>query len=371
MTVPGHQVDQLLQLPPYGLEERQKNEMLLEIMRDQLENAVQINRSIANLFSKLNVLPDAIQRVEDVPFMPVQMFKSFDLRTCPEDRIVKVLRSSGTTTGVTSRVPLSKETTHNQIKGLKGILKDYLGDKRRIFLVIDHPGINNPMVEFSARTAGVRGLSIFSKKIFYLMSEDDGRLVLNLPVIEELLSTYRDEEVYVFGFTYIIWTTFFKQLQERNIQFDFKDVQVFHSGGWKKLQGEQVSKEYFSLEIARVFGTDVSNIHDFYGMAEQTGIIFVDCEYGNKHVPNFAQVVIRDPYTLEPLGTGDVGMIEVMSVLADSYYCQAILTEDMGYCLGVDDCPCGRMGRYFRFKSRIEKVEVRGCGDTFRESADD
>jgi len=364
---PSHDLDTLLQQPPYSQNNEEKEAILLRILKEQLRNAIGQNRHIAGLFSKLQVSVDTIHRVEDIPPVPVQMFKYFDLKTCPDNRIVKILRSSGTTTGITSRIPLSKNTTLNQIKALKNILKNFLGDKRRIFLVIDHEGINDPALEFSARTAGVRGLSIYARKTFYLLKEENGRLVLNVPVIEEILSGYRDEEVYVFGFTYIIWSTFYQQIKEKNLQFRFKDVKVFHSGGWKKLQSEQVSKDHFSEEIARVFKTDKKNILDFYGMAEQTGIIFVDCECGNKHVPNFAEVVIRDPYTLKPCKDNEPGMIEVISVLSDSYYCQAILTEDMGYTVGTDDCPCGRKGRYFRFQSRIEKAEIRGCGDTFRE----
>ena len=362
-----HDLNDLLQLPPYSLHDDERDRNLLQIMKKQLPAAIKNNHHIANLFSKLRISPEKIECLEDVPPLPVQMFKYFDLKTCPEDQVVKVLRSSGTTTGMTSRIPLSKYTTINQIKALKSILKDYLGDKRRIFLVIDHEGINDPTREFSARTAGVRGLSIYAKKIFYLMREENGRLVLNLPVIKELLSQHQDKDVYVFGFTYIIWSTFYKQVQENNIRLNFKDVKIFHSGGWKKLKGEQVSKDHFSNEIARIFSTSRENVLDFYGMAEQTGIIFVDCEYGHKHVPNFAQVIIRDPYTLKPCDHNEVGMIELMSILSDSYYSQAILTEDMGFTVGVDDCPCGRKGRYFRFQSRIEKVEIRGCGDTFRE----
>ena len=357
----------LLQKPAYSLLDEEKNQVLLPIIRNQLDKAITNNHCLINLFSKLHLSPAEMERLEDVPAIPVQMFKYFDLRTCPEDRIEKVLRSSGTTTGVASRVPLSKNTTINQIKALKSILKDYLGERRRLFLVIDHEGINNPILEFSARTAGVRGLSIYAKKVFYLLRDEDGKMVLNLPIIEKLISQYQDEDVYVFGFTYIIWSVFYNQIKDKNIQFKFKDAKVFHSGGWKKLKAEQVSKDFFSDKIAQIFGTDRSNILDFYGMAEQTGIIFVDCEYGNKHVPNFAQVIIRDPYTLEACNNNEAGLIEVLSVLSDSYYCQAILTEDMGYRVGIDDCPCGRKGIYFRFLSRIEKFEVRGCGDTFRE----
>jgi len=270
---PTDDLNVLLQMPAYSLPNDEKNQILLPIMRNQLDRGIANNHYLANLFSKLHLYPEEMRCLEDVPTIPVQMFKHFDLITCPEDRIEKVLRSSGTTTGVASRVPLSKNTIINQIKALKSILKDYLGERRRIFLVIDHEGINNPTMEFSARTAGVRGLSIYAKKVFYLLREENGKLVLNLPIIEELLSRYQDEEVYVFGFTYIIWSMFYNQIKEKNIQFNFKDSKVFHSGGWKKLKAEQVSKDYFSDKIAQIFGTDKNNILDFYGMAEQTGII--------------------------------------------------------------------------------------------------
>lgn len=295
------------------------------------------------------------------------MFKIFDLSTCPEQEIVKILQSSGTTGSAQSRIPLNKTTILYQIKALKSILSDYLGEKRKVFLVIDHEGINSPKMAFSARTAGVRGLSIYAKKIFYLLKEEDGKLLLNIPVIQDLIENYSNEDVYAFGFTYIIWTTFFEQIKSEGIHFSFEKLTLFHGGGWKKMHDLAVTKEQFSEKIAEIFCTEPENILDFYGMAEQTGIIFVDCAYGNKHVPNFSQIIIRDPFTLKPCRIGETGFIEVMSILADSYYDQAVLTEDLGIMVGVDDCPCGRKGRYFRFVSRVERAEPRGCGDTFRE----
>ena len=61
------------------------------------------------------------------------------------------------------------------------------------------------------------------------------------------------------------------------------------------------------------------------------------------------------------------GFIEVMSILPSSYPGQALLTEDIGEIIGIDDCPCNRKGKYFVFRSRAKKVELRGCGDTFAE----
>jgi len=360
--------DEIVALAPYSLSDRDKNEFLLSIIKEQLKVARCNNTHIDNYFNKCGIDIDAIQRLEEIPYIPVQMFKEFDLKICPEQEIVKILNSSGTTGGIPSKIPLDKATTLNQIKALKSILADYLGNKRRIFLVIDHEGINKPEMAFSARTAGVRGLSIYAKKIFYLLKEENGKLSLNLPIIEDIVNNYSHEDVYAFGFTYIIWTIFFEKIKQGNIRFSFNDFRLFHGGGWKKMHDLAVSKEVFSDRIAEIFCTQSKNILDFYGMAEQTGIIFVDCECGNKHIPAFSQVIIRDPYTLDTCEIGKNGLIEVMSILADSYYDQAVLTEDIGVMIGVDDCPCGRKGRYFRFVSRVEKSEPRGCGDTFRES---
>ena len=361
------EINELLIKPPFILKDHEKNQILFDILKIQLKNAVENNIHIKCMVSKQGIEIESITKIEDIPYIPVQMFKYFDLSTCENDTIVKMLRSSGTTSDSASRVPLNKKTVLNQMKSLKQILSDYLGNKRKVFLVIDHEGINNSVSEFTARTAGVRGLSIYAKGTYYLLKEENGKLILNEPVIQEVIEKYSGEDVYAFGFTYIIWSVFYKQIIETDIRFNFNDFALFHSGGWKKLKDEKVSKEFFSESMSSVFNTDRRKILDFYGMAEQTGIIFVDCECGNKHVPNVSQVIIRNPYSLQPSPIGETGMIEILSILSDSYYSQAVLTEDLGYVVGVDDCPCGRKGTYFRFASRIEKAEIRGCGDTFKE----
>lgn len=357
----------LLHMPPYSLNNADKNKILLAIIKKQLKH-IQLNKYLKNFFSRQSININKINSLINIPFMPVQMFKFFNLSTCPQKQIVRILKSSGTTSSMPSKIPLNKNTIINQTKALKSILADYLGEKRKIFLVIDNEEINNPSDQISARTAGVRGLSIYAKKFFYLLKKTaNNSLVINWPVIYELQNYYKNEEVYVFGFTYIIWKVFCEQLKNKDLKLYFKKINIFHSGGWKKLEQKKVSKKYFSLTLAKIFSTSVEAVHDFYGMAEQTGIIFVDCKYGYKHIPNFAQIIIRDLQTLQPCGFKKAGIIEVLSVLADSYYAQAILTEDKGYLAGIDDCRCGRKGPYFKFLSRIKQVELRGCGDTFRE----
>ena len=129
--------------------------------------------------------------------------------------------------------------------------------------------------------------------------------------------------------------------------------------------GTDGRKEEFAEGVAGVFGCQPSDVRDFYGLVEQVGVVFVDCEAGNKHTPNFAEIAIRDFLTLRQVEPGQSGLIEVFSALPTSYPGQALLTEDIGLFLGYDDCPCGRPGYSFRFLERVTRAEVRGCGDAY------
>jgi len=136
---------------------------------------------------------------------------------------------------------------------------------------------------------------------------------------------------------------------------------LFHSGGWKKMAERAVDNRTFKEALKS--RTGIERIHNFYGMAEQVGSVFVECEAGHLHTPAFAEILIRDPLTLAPLPVGETGLIELLSVIPHSYPGHVLLSEDMGAWLGVDDCPCGRKGRYFVVHGRAKAAEPRGCSD--------
>jgi phenylacetate-coenzyme A ligase PaaK-like adenylate-forming protein len=114
---------------------------------------------------------------------------------------------------------------------------------------------------------------------------------------------------------------------------------------------------------ASVFGCDESRILDFYGMVENVGIVYPDCDQGNKHVPAFGEIIVRDPLTLAPVPAGEQGLVQVCSVLPTSFPGYLVLTEDIGEVVCYDGCPCGRRGTSFRFVTRVPKAEIRGCGN--------
>ena len=117
------------------------------------------------------------------------------------------------------------------------------------------------------------------------------------------------------------------------------------------------------LIILNLYEIGVTNVHDYYGMIEQTGSIFVECEKGYLHCSDYSDVITRNQMTHEPLILTK-RLIQVISLLPSSYPGNSILTEDIGMILGEDDCECGRKGKYFTISGRMKQSEVRGCSDT-------
>ena len=146
---------------------------------------------------------------------------------------------------------------------------------------------------------------------------------------------------------------------------------LLHSGGWKKLTAQAVTKEEFSRRIGgRARLPDPRQILDFYGMVEQVGTVLVDCEAGTSTPRPSPTSSFAAPARWPPSIRARRASSKCSARSPTSYPGQALLTEDQGVLVGVDDCPCGRKGGYFRFASRIEQAEVRGCGDIFAQARD-
>ena len=165
----------------------------------------------------------------------------------------------------------------------------------------------------------------------------------------------------------MIWQYVFKKLQEERIVIDFGDSVLIHGGGWKKLKDEAVDTQTFNQSLMQQMG--IREIRNYYGMVEQIGSIFVECSHGYLHAPSYADIVIRDPITFEPLEVGNQGVIQVLSEIPKSYPGHSLLTEDIGTIHGIDNCVCGWKGKYFSVAGRIPKAELRGCSDTFQGGA--
>jgi hypothetical protein len=249
-------------------------------------------------------------------------------------------------------------------KGVMAIIRDFIGSARRPYLVVDTPATLAGSGELGARGAAIQGLRSFATEVVCCLSEDTaGNLRLEVERLLDFAAKWKDADALVYGFTYVLWNHLVKPLQARGTTLDLRNVHILHSGGWKRLQKQAVTKEVFIQSVAAAFGCSHDRVIDFYGMVENVGVVYPDCAQGNKHVPAFADVIIRDELSLEPVSPGHRGLVQVCSVLPTSFPGFLVLTEDIGELVHRDGCPCGRRGTAFRFVSRAPKAEVRGCGN--------
>lgn len=302
----------------------------------------------------------AAQRIEDVPFIPVRLFKDFELRSIESNQVFKVMTSSGTSGQSVSKIYLDRENASLQTKVLSRLMSDVLGCKRVPMLIIDSPSVLKDRQNFSARGAGILGFSMFGLNVTYALNE---AMALDLPAIETFLERHRGSPVFIFGFTFMIWQHFVLVLKEKGIKLPLEEGIVIHGGGWKKLKDQAIDNAAFSSALVSV--ANVRKVVNYYGMVEQTGSLFMECEFGHLHAPIYADVIIRRPVDFGVANVGEEGIIEVLSLLPCSYPGHALLTEDLGVLLGEDNCRCNRLGKYFRVTGRVEKAEMRGCSDTY------
>lgn len=355
--------ENMLQWEPYSLGREEKQKILSRRLISLSRRHYQACNAYKKILDAFSVDLDRAHSCEQLPFLPVRLFKELDLRSVPEQEVVKTLTSSGTTGQRVSRVYIDRKTAGRQQKTLARIVSSFTGNARMPMLIIDSPSVLKNRAMFSARGAGILGFSIFGRDKRYAL---DDHMRFDAEGTAAFLEKHKGERIFLFGFTFMVWQHFYKELlrlRQNGISLDLSNGILIHGGGWKKLASEAVSPEEFHGRLKEVCGLD--EIHDYYGMAEQTGCIYMQCECGRLHASIFSDVIIRRPEDFSVCGIGEKGIIQVVSAIPESYPGHSLLTEDEGVLLGEDDCPCGRKGKYFSVIGRLKNAEIRGCGDTY------
>ncbi len=356
--------EELFSLPAYSLSQAEKEEFYSNIMHDLTGKHYENCKPYRNLLDRLQFDVKGYHKPGAYPFIPVRLFKELELKSVPDGEVVKTMTSSGTTGQRVSKIYLDRTTSANQSATLVKITADMLGGKRFPMLIIDSKSVIKDRKMFSARGAGILGFSIFGRDTTYALDEN---MKLDMEAVTSFLERHQQETVLLFGFTFIVWEHFYKALlknmQEGGQRLDFSKGILLHGGGFKKLADEAVDNDTYKKKLKEVCG--IERVCNYYGMVEQTGSIFMECECGRLHASNYSDIIIRNPKDFSECGVGQPGLIQLLSVLPDSYPGHSILSEDLGELTGIDDCPCGRKGKTFVIHGRIKKAEVRGCSDTY------
>lgn len=346
--------------PPYEQAEAEKDIYYTEQLKALTDYHRQRCAPYRRMLEALGYQQEQAEHYRDLPWLPVGLFKRMQLNSLEDSADYKVGQSSGTVSQKHSSVILDGETRVLQQQALGAIGGTVIGHRRLPMLVVERPSVLMDSRTFSAKVAGIQGFSLFGKNRTFVLGKD-GRL--DVEGIGSFLEQFGSEKFLIYGFTGQIWQHLYLECREMGWKPDLSRAVLIHGGGWKKLKNLAVSKEAFREGLFSQCG--IRQIHDYYGMAEQAGSIFLECEHGHLHCSDYSAVLFRRAEDFSLCDVGETGLIQVMSLLPRSYPGHNLLTEDEGRLLGIDDCPCGRKGAYFEVVGRLEAAEIRGCSDTY------
>jgi phenylacetate-coenzyme A ligase PaaK-like adenylate-forming protein len=343
---------------PFDLAQKDKEIMYfnnqVKLSKHHYKKCTEYKRIATRIFKNIN----NCKNTNELPFLHVKNFKEFNLKSVKSNQLSKTLESSGTSGQINSKINIDRKTSLLQSKALLNIFSDVI-KKKITFFFVDNPGTLSQINSLSARATAIRGFSQLAKKTLYLL---DNKNNLQMDKLYDFLNKNSKKEFAVFGFTSQIWFLLIEELKKKKINISENNGILIHGGGWKKLQNKSVNREFFNKNITSTLG--IKKIHNYYGMVEQTGSIFLECEYGFFHTSIFSEIYIRD-HNLNLAPNKKIGLIQILSLLPLSYPGHNILTEDLGLIIGTDDCKCGRKGKYFLVTGRVPGTENRGCSDVY------
>ncbi|MEA3420591.1 MAG: acyl-protein synthetase, partial [Acidobacteriota bacterium] len=150
-------LSEIIGISPYSLSKTEKTDLYMKgissLTKMHYDGCPQYKRILDTTGFDLN----NITKIEDFPFLPVRLFKEYELLSVERSDVIKTMTSSGTTGQQVSKIYLNRETATNQTKVLAKITSSFIGTKRLPLLVIDSKSVTKDRNLFSARGAGILG----------------------------------------------------------------------------------------------------------------------------------------------------------------------------------------------------------------------
>lgn len=343
---------------PFAFSGEKKKKFILNNIKKLTKHHYRKSLQYSKILKFFNFKPDKNNnKIESFPFLPVRLFKYYELLSVKRKNVFKTLMSSGTSENILSKIFLDKENAQNQTKVLTKIMNSILGEKRLPMMIVEKEISKINRSSFNAKIAAINGFSVFGKEYTYIINQDD---TINYDKINQFLKKFGDEPFFIFGFTYNIYNYLIKRLDKKKFRYNFQKGILLHGGGWKKMEKIKIDNEKFKINLNNIL--NLNKIYNYYGLIEQTGSIFIECQKCSCFITSiFSDVIIRDKH-MKVLPPGQKGFIQLISILPKSYPGHIILTEDIGEII-ENDCNCKNLGKRFKVHGRSEKSEIRGCSD--------
>lgn len=305
------------------------NDVALEIFRFQYKNNVVYREFV----SGLKVQPGQVDNYLQIPFLPIEFFKTQKVVSVDTNNL-NFFSSSGTTGMSTSKhyyenVDLYEKSFTNAFQQFYGDVSDYV-ILALLPSYLERKGSSLIyMVDFLIDKSGNKNSGFYLDSIDLLANElnaldSSGQKVLLIGVSFALLD-----------------------LLEKH-QFQLKNTTIMETGGMKGRRKELVREDLHAL-LKKGFG--VNAIHSEYGMTELFSQAYSLGE-GIFNTPPWMKIIVRDvndPLAL--IGEGKTGGVNVID-LANIHSCSFIATQDLG-----KTCADGS----FEVLGRFDESDIRGC----------
>jgi hypothetical protein len=304
------------------------NELAIGLFRFQYENNT-VYRDYANY---LDITPDKVQSLTEIPFLPVRFFKSQEVKTTTFEPAF-IFESSGTTATINSRHYIKEPALYE--KSFLTAFRQFYGEVKGCCIIGLLPSYLER--ENSSLVYMVKKLIEESGHIqsgFFLHDHHK----LNNVIAE---SEANEQKVLVIGVTYALldFAEKFPQPLSSTI--------IMETGGMKGRREELIREEVHE-KLKNAFG--LKAIHSEYGMTELLSQAYSKGD-GIFECPPWMKVLARDeedPLFVKEEGRGAVNIID----LANIYSCSFIATDDAGN-VNAD-------GR-FEILGRMDGSDLRGC----------
>ena len=352
--------------PLYNERENLKRKKLIKLLKTVLLYQYENCKEYKNICKYFKFKPQKLSNFSEIPYLTSTVFKENLISSIPKSRIFRQINSSATTSENYSKIVLDKDNNYRWSLSLQKMFLDRVGNEKYKILFLDTKENLKKTSVLSARSSMLKSFLFVSKSYSTCLKLRKGQLELDKKALNNFFkSIKKHEKVMIFGFTYVIYKYFLREIIRLKKNYNLNNALLVHAGGWKKLEKEKVSRKKLNSLIQKLLKIKTDNIIDIYGFSEQGGLLYPTCEKGFRHCTNYSTLIVRDFKNFKVIEKiKKIGFLQFITPIQLSYPGNSFLTEDVGRIEGIDDCKCGRNGIYFKVIGRYKhETEIRGCGD--------
>ncbi len=304
-----------------------------EMAMDLFKYQVKQNKVYKSFVIARNISINQVKYLHQIPFLPIQFFKSNQVVSGNDTNFTNFFSSSGTTGVITSRHFIWSKQFY--LDHAQGIFERQYGSLKNFHILALLPSY--------LEREGSSLVAMVDHFIKQSASKDSGFYLYNHQELIDKMNLLKDSSktMLLIGVTFALL-----DLAEKNLPA-LSNLMVMETGGMKGRRKEMIREEVHEV-LCRGFG--LNEIHSEYGMTELMSQAYSPGK-GKYIFPPCMKIFLRDthdPFSFIDRSQGGVNVID----LANFHSCAFIETQDLG-----------RYDKdgYLEILGRFDNSEVRGC----------